>query len=183
MTVFSYIGIPYAEDIIRFVIITALLSAANSGLYAASRMMYSLSVKKQLSQVFSKLSKSGTPIIALMVTMIGSLPGLLSEKFGAEFIFKNLLGVAAFTMVVVWMSICLAQYNFRRQWYKVGHRKEELKFVAPLFPIVPILGFIFCGITGISMAVEPEMLPGFISCLIFIAACYISHYVLYRNKS
>lgn len=183
VTVFSHIGIPYAEDIIRFVIITALLSAANSGLYAASRMMYSLSVKKQLPQVFSRLSKSGTPVIALMVTMVGSLPGLLSEKFGAEFIFKNLLGVAAFTMVVVWMSICLSQYNFRRQWYKAGHRKEDLKFVAPLFPVVPILGFIFCGITGVSMAADPEMLPGFIGCLIFIAACYISHYVLYRNKA
>ncbi len=40
VTVFTYIGIPHAEDIIRFVIITALLSAANSGLYAASRMMW-----------------------------------------------------------------------------------------------------------------------------------------------
>jgi S-methylmethionine transporter len=45
VTVFNYIGIPYADDIIRFVIITALLSAANSGLYAASRMMWSLSDK------------------------------------------------------------------------------------------------------------------------------------------
>ena len=181
VTVFAYIGIPYAEDIIRFVIITALLSAANSGLYAASRMMYSLSVKKQLPQVFSKLSKSGTPIIALLVTMIGSLPGLLSEQFGAEVIFKNLLGVAAFTMVVVWMSICWSQFNFRRQWYKAGHSKNELKFVAPLFPIVPILGFVFCLITGISMAADPEMLPGFVGCLLFIAGCYVSHYALYRK--
>ena len=45
VTVFNYIGIPYADDIIRFVIITALLSVANSGLYAASRMMWSLSSK------------------------------------------------------------------------------------------------------------------------------------------
>jgi S-methylmethionine transporter len=48
VTVFNYIGIPYAEDIIRFVIITALLSAANSGLFAASRMMWSLSTQNQL---------------------------------------------------------------------------------------------------------------------------------------
>ncbi|PWF32569.1 S-methylmethionine permease, partial [Yersinia pestis] len=53
VTVFQHIGIPYAEDIIRFVIITALLSAANSGLFAASRMMWSLSYSKQLPAVFS----------------------------------------------------------------------------------------------------------------------------------
>lgn len=57
VTVFNYIGIPYADDIIRFVIITALLSAANSGLYAASRMMWSLSEQKLLPSVFATLSK------------------------------------------------------------------------------------------------------------------------------
>ena len=52
VTVFNYIGIPYAEDIIRFVIITALLSAANSGLFAASRMMWSLSAKINYQKYF-----------------------------------------------------------------------------------------------------------------------------------
>lgn len=183
VTVFQYIGIPYADHIIRFVIITALLSAANSGLYAASRMMWSLSSQKQLPSIFSKLTTSGTPIIALIVTMFGAIPGLLSEQFAPETIFKNLLGVAAFTMVIVWMSICWSQFNFRRQWYKDGHSVSELKFAAPLFPVLPILGFVFCLITGLSMALDPEMLPGFIGCLIFVAGCYLSHYIFYRNQN
>ena len=181
VTVFTYIGIPYAEDIIRFVIITALLSAANSGLYAASRMMWSLSDKKQLPTVFSKLNHRGIPFVAIIVTMFGAIPGLLSEQFAPETIFKNLLGIAAFTMVIVWMSICLSQFNFRRQWYKQGRTAKELGFAAPLFPIVPILGFVFCFITGISMATDPEMLPGFIGCLLFIAGCYLSYYLFYRK--
>ncbi|MDM1757282.1 MULTISPECIES: amino acid permease [unclassified Acinetobacter] len=182
VTVFNHIGIPYAEDIIRFVIITALLSAANSGLFAASRMMWSLSAKKQLPTVFSKLNARGIPYIAVMVTMLGALPGLLSEHFAPETIFKNLLGVAAFTMVVVWMSICWSQFNFRREWYKSGRRKEELGFAAPLFPIVPILGFVFCFITCISMVFDPDMMVGFICCLIFIACCYASYAYLYKDS-
>lgn len=182
VTVFNYIGIPYADDIIRFVIITALLSAANSGLYAASRMMWSLSDQRQLPRIFSRLSNSGTPIIALIVTMFGAIPGLLSEYFAPETIFQNLLGVAAFTMVIVWMSICWSQFNFRRQWYKAGHSISELKFAAPLYPIVPILGFIFCLITGLSMAADPNMQAGFIGCLVFIAACYLSHFIFYRDR-
>ena len=183
VTVFQHIGIPYAEDIIRFVIITALLSAANSGLFAASRMMWSLSYNKQLPAVFSKVNSRGIPYVAVIVTMIGGMPGLLSEQFAPETIFKNLLGVAAFTMVVVWMSICLSQFNFRRQWYKEGKTAKDLAFAAPLFPIVPILGFIFCLITCISMIFDPEMLTGFICCMIFIIACYISYYTLYHNKN
>ncbi|SSR33443.1 amino acid transporter [Acinetobacter baumannii] len=183
VTVFNYIGIPYADDIIRFVIITALLSAANSGLYAASRMMWSLSEQKLLPGVFATLSKSGTPIVALVVTMFGAIPGLLSEQFAPETIFKNLLGVAAFTMVIVWMSICLSQFNFRRQWYRSGHTVSDLKYAAPLFPIVPILGFLFCFITCLSMAADPEMRAGFIGCLIFTALCYLSYFIFYRNKA
>lgn len=181
VTVFNNIGIPYAEDIIRFVIITALLSAANSGLFAASRMMYSLSAKRQLPKVFSRVNLRGIPYVAVTVTMFGALPGLLSEQFAPETIFKNLLGIAAFTMVVVWMSICLSQFNFRRQWYKQGHTAKDLAFAAPLYPIVPILGFVFCFITCMSMIFDPEMLLGFIGCMLFIMGCYISYFVLYKK--
>lgn len=183
VTVFNFIGIPYAEDLMRFVIITALLSTANSGLYAASRMMWALSIQKQLPRIFSKLTASGTPVIAILVTMIGGLPGLLSEQFGADVIFKNLLGVAAFTMVIVWMSICLSQFNFRRQWKKEGHLLSELKFKTPWYPVLPILGFVCCGITAISMTFDPEMLIGFIGCLVFMLACYLSYYQLYHPAS
>ncbi|SPL72317.1 amino acid permease [Acinetobacter stercoris] len=183
VTVFNFIGIPYAEDIMRFVIITALLSTANSGLYAASRMMWALSVQNQLPKVFSKLTKSGTPVIAILVTMIGGLPGLLSEQFGADVIFKNLLGVAAFTMVIVWMSICWSQYNFRKRWLKSGHHLDDLKFKTPWYPFVPILGFITCTATGLSMACDPEMISGFIGCLVFMAGCYASYYWLYHKKN
>ncbi|WP_122898247.1 amino acid permease [Acinetobacter sp. B51(2017)] len=183
VAVFQHIGIPYAEDVIRFVIITALLSAANSGLFAASRMMWSLSYNKQLPAVFSKVNKRGIPYVAVCVTMIGGMPGLLSEQFAPETIFTNLLGIAAFTMVVVWMSICLSQFNFRRQWYKQGRKKEELGFAAPLFPVVPILGFMFCFITCMSMVFDPTLQVSFVLCLLFIAACYASYYAFYHNKA
>ncbi len=51
VVVLDSIGIPYAADIMNFVILTALLSVANSGLYAATRMLFSLSVEKMASPV------------------------------------------------------------------------------------------------------------------------------------
>lgn len=182
VTVFSYMGIPYAEHIIRFVIITALLSAANSGLFAASRMMWSLSVKKQLPEFFGKLTRSGTPIVAILVTMFGAIPGLLSEQFAPKAIFENLLGVAAFTMVIVWIAICVCQFNFCRQWYKKGKTKADLKLATPLFPLTPIIGFSFCLLTCISMLADQNMRAGFYSCIVFIIVCYLSYYFLYRKN-
>ncbi len=40
--VFQYVGVPFAPDIMNFVIITALLSAGNSGLFSCARMLFSL---------------------------------------------------------------------------------------------------------------------------------------------
>ncbi|GAA5002521.1 amino acid permease [Acinetobacter puyangensis] len=177
VSVFSRIGIPYAEDLIRFVIITALLSAANSGLFAASRMLWSLSSTQKLPAVFSRLSRTGTPMIAICVTMMGAIPGLLSEFYAPEVIFTNLLNIAAFTMVIVWISICVSQFNFRRQWYKSGHTVSQLKFAAPLYPLTPILGGIFCVLTCLSMATDSNMRASFIGCLMIVALCYISYFI------
>ncbi|WP_349629769.1 amino acid permease, partial [Lysinibacillus sp. D4A1_S13] len=41
VTVFDRVGVPYAADLMNFVILTALLSAATSGLYASARMLWS----------------------------------------------------------------------------------------------------------------------------------------------
>ena len=129
------------------------------------------------------MEENGIMLPVVSLTMNYKKPARYDDLLTIKTIFKNLLGIAAFTMVIVWMSICLSQFNFRRQWYKDGHTAKELGFAAPLFPIVPILGFVFCFITGISMATDPEMLPGFIGCLIFIAGCYLSYYIFYRKQN
>ncbi len=56
VAVFDNIGIPYAADIMNFVILTAVLSVANSGLYAATRMLWSLSKNEMAPAFLKKLS-------------------------------------------------------------------------------------------------------------------------------
>ena len=56
VVVFDHIGIPYAADFMNFVILTAILSAANSGLYASSRMLWSLSEERTLPKKLAKLT-------------------------------------------------------------------------------------------------------------------------------
>ncbi|PNB48419.1 amino acid permease, partial [Pseudomonas sp. GW456-E7] len=69
VAVFAEIGIPYAADIMNFVILTALLSVANSGLYASTRMMWSLANENMISSRFKKVTSKGIPLNALMISM------------------------------------------------------------------------------------------------------------------
>lgn len=177
--VFERMGIPYAADIMNFVIITALLSTANSGLYAASRMMWSLSQQNMLPKTFGKLTRRGIPLNALMFSMIGGLASLLTSVFAAETIYTHLLSIAAFTMVVVWMSVAVSHYRFRKQFLAQGGQLHDLTYRAPFFPVVPIAAFVLCFITCLGMAFDPSLLGGLIGCLLFIAGCYASYYKWY----
>lgn len=76
-------GIPYAADIMNFVIVTAILSTANSGLYASGRMIYGLS-QKDVFPLFAKLNASCTPTYALYLSLGVTLIGMLTEAFAPE---------------------------------------------------------------------------------------------------
>ena len=78
--VFEKVGIPYAADIFNFVILTAILSAANSGLYASGRMLWSLSNEKTLPACFAKVNKRGVPLTALSVSMLGGVLALFLQR-------------------------------------------------------------------------------------------------------
>lgn len=177
--VFERMGIPYAADIMNLVIISALLSTANSGLYAASRMLWSLSQQNMLPKTFGQLTRRGIPLNALMFSMIGGVASLLTSVFAAQTIYTHLLSIAAFTMVIVWMSVAVSHYRFRRQFVAQGGQLHALKYRAPFFPVVPIAAFVLCLMTCLGMAFDPELRGGLIGCLLFIAGCYGSYYLWY----
>ena len=134
VTVFTYIGIPYSADIMNFVIITALLSAANSGLYAASRMLWTLSDQGHLPKQFSALTRMGTPLNAIIVSMAGGAASLLSSVFAPNTIYLALVSISGLAVVVVWMSIAASQLAFRRDFVARGGNLADLKAVAGCMP-------------------------------------------------
>ncbi|MCR8998133.1 amino acid permease, partial [Brevibacillus laterosporus] len=92
--VFDKIGIPYAADMMTFVILTALLSVANSGLYAATRMLWSLSKTDMASPTLGKVNKKGVPMNALLLTFSISLLSLLSSVFAENTVYLWLISLA-----------------------------------------------------------------------------------------
>lgn len=111
VVVFDRIGIPYAADFMNFVILTAILSAANSGLYASSRMLWSLSEERTLPKKLAKLTSKGIPLNALILSMIGGILSLLSSVIAPETVYLVLVSISGLAVVIVWMGIlCLTIY-------------------------------------------------------------------------
>ncbi|KZE44753.1 amino acid permease [Brevibacillus parabrevis] len=156
VVVFDSIGIPYAADIMNFVVLTALLSVANSGLYAATRMLYSLSNEKMASRKLAIVNRKGIPMNALIITFAISLLSLLSGFFAEDTVFMVLLSIAGLGAQVGWISISASQLAFRRHYLRNGGKLEDLKFRTPLYPVLPLVSLILNLTVLVSLAFDPE---------------------------
>lgn len=182
VTVFSAVGIPFAADIMNFVIITALLSAGNSGLFSCARMLYSLADEGHAPQAFRRLTRRGIPLIALSVSMVGGIASLISSVVAPETVYLVLVSVAGFAVVGVWMSITTSHYFHRRAFVRNGGDVSALAYRAPLFPLVPILAFTLCVISLVGIALDPNQVAALYFGIPFVAACYGYFYFRHGRK-
>ncbi len=136
------IGIPWAADIINFVILTAILSAANSGLYASGRMLWSLANENTLPRAFARVNKRGVPMLAITVSMVGGLLALVSSVVAPDTVFVALSAISGFAVVAVWLSICASHFVFPSPSSSAGQIAGQSGLRAPLYPLTPVLGFL-----------------------------------------
>lgn len=182
VVVFDSIGIPYAADIMNFVVLTALLSVANSGLYAATRMLYALSNEGMASKKLAAVTKKGIPMNALSITFAIALLSLLSGFFAENTVFMVLLSIAGLGAQVGWISISASQLAFRRHYLKNGGKLEDLKFRTPLYPIVPIVSLVLNLTVLVSLAFDPEQRIALYCGIPFMIIAIIVYQLHYKKK-
>ncbi|KAB7705541.1 amino acid permease [Bacillus aerolatus] len=182
VTVFDMVGIPYAADIMNFVILTAILSVGNTGLFACTRILYSLSESGMAPKLFTKLNKRGVPSNALLVTLGFALVSLLTSFVAADTLFVVLLAISGIGGTLTWMSIAYAQIRFRKQYVKEGGKVEELKFRVRLYPFVPILCIIMCFSIFVFTAFDPTQRTSLYWGFGFVGACYLYYHLWHTKK-
>ncbi|XHU80982.1 amino acid permease [Peribacillus simplex] len=141
--VFERAGLAFAASVMNAVVLTSLLSAGNSGLYASTRMLWSMAKDKQAPKFLAKVNRRGIPMNALIITsLIGGL-AFLTSIFG-DHVFTWLLNASGLTGFIAWIGIAISHYRFRRAYVAQGGDLNELKYKAKWFPFGPILSFTLC---------------------------------------
>lgn len=180
--VFDLTGFSHSADIMNFVILTALLSAANSGLYAASRMLWTLSDQGHISEKFSRLTNRGTPLIAIVFSMAGAGASLLSSFIAPGTVYLALVSVSGLAVVLVWISISVSQIYFRRDYIRQGGDINMLKFRVRLFPLVPSVSIILCLLACVGIAFDPSQRVAIYFSIPFVALCYLFFWLKKNNE-
>ncbi|MFI5826318.1 amino acid permease [Streptomyces sp. NPDC051578] len=126
------IGIAHAGQIMNVIVLTAVLSCLNSGLYTASRMAFSLGERGDAPKAFAKVSKNGVPTAAILGSVVF---GFLAVYFNYAFpdtVFDFLLNSSGAIALFVWLVICLTQLRMRRILEREAPEKLTVKMW--LFP-------------------------------------------------
>ncbi|TYC50140.1 amino acid permease [Weissella muntiaci] len=141
-TVFQKAGLAAAASIMNAVILTSVISSANSWLYAASRMLYSLAQEKHAPKIFGRANiKTGVPVPAVLATVVIGAFAFLTSFAGPD-IYFYLVAASGLSGFIAWVGIAVAHFRFRRAFIAQGHDLNELKYQAKWFPIGPIIALV-----------------------------------------
>lgn len=186
--IFERGGIAFAAALMNAVILTAILSAGNSGLYASTRMLFSLAQEGKAPKVFAKVSKNGVPIPALLATAAIGLFGFLTAIMGQGEAYEWLVKISGLSGFIVWVGIAVCHYRFRRAYVRQGKDLADLPYRAPWFPIGPIVALVLCIIVILGQGYEAiadqswgEVLGAYIGLPVFLAVWW-GHALLTKDK-
>lgn len=142
--VFKQYGISFAASLINGVILIAILSAGNSGMYASTRMLWFLSKRNHVPAIFSKVNKRGVPIYALLATTIVAMLGFLSSFYGNGIVYYWLINASSLSGFIAWLGIAISHYRFRKAYIQQGKNLAELPYLAKGYPYAPLIAFGLC---------------------------------------
>ncbi|MBY0377242.1 MAG: amino acid permease [Gammaproteobacteria bacterium] len=144
--VFKNSGIAFVASLMNGVILVAILSAGNSGMYASTRMLWYLSHQKHVPKIFSKVSERGIPVYALLATAAVGLLAFLTSSFGNGVVYLWLLNASSLSGFIAWLGIAVSHYRFRKAYVLQGNDIKDLPYVAKGYPYAPLLAFALCVI-------------------------------------
>ncbi|MCI1945115.1 amino acid permease [Clostridium luticellarii] len=151
--VFQRAGIAGAASLMNAIILTSVLSAGNSGMYASSRMLYSMAKDKKAPVWLARVNSRGVPVNSLILTTIVASACFLTGLYAETTVYVWLVAASGLAGFVAWLGIALCHYRFRKAYTAQKRDFSKLKYKAKLFPLGPIIALILCIIVILGQGI------------------------------
>src|SRR5215207_3685897 len=114
VSAFKLMGIPYADHIMNAVVLTAVLSCLNSGLYTSSRMLFVLAARREAPVALMSVNSRGVPMAAILASTVVGFLCVIAAAVSPDRVFSFLLNSSGAVILFVYLLICLSQLRMRR---------------------------------------------------------------------
>lgn len=152
--IFSGLGIPAAPHILNAVVITAALSAINSDIFGAGRILFGLARQGHAPQSFGKVSRHGVPWMTVVMMAGILLAGVLLNALIPKDVFMLIASIATFATVWVWVMILASHVAMKREISRSGLPASE--FPSPWWPTASVLTIAFMALVITVLGVFEE---------------------------
>lgn len=160
--------------------ITAAVSAINSDVFGAGRMLFGMSSRGQAPQVFQKISKNGVPWMTVVVMAGVLLIGVLLNYLIPENVFLIIASIATFATVWVWLMILLSQVAMRRKMSK--EQIKALDFPVIGWPYAPAFAIAFMLFILAMMGYFPDSRPALYVGITWLVLLCIAYNIWVKPK-
>ncbi|ORX90603.1 lysine-specific permease [Basidiobolus meristosporus CBS 931.73] len=141
-TVFKLIGFAPATHLMNAIVLLTLLSAGNSGVYAATRTLWVLANEDKAPKFLKRVSRNGIPLFALAFTALISCLSFATSLFGNQVVYNWLLNASGITGFIAWFGISVSHFRFRKAFVAQGNDIQQLPYRAMFYPFGPIFATI-----------------------------------------
>ena len=149
---FTQMGIPYADHIMNAVVLTAVLSCLNSGMYTASRMLFVLAARREAPARLVNVTRRGVPAAAILTSSVIGFLCVIAAAVSPNTIFAFLLNSSGAIILFVYLLIAISQIILR---YRTPD--AELKVKMWLFPVVSIITAVAIVAILVQMGLQADV--------------------------
>jgi len=147
-------GIPGAATVMNAIVLTAVLSALNSGLYASSRMLFALTKRGDAPKALTRLSRNGVPVRAILVGTVFGYASVVMSYVSPDRVFQFLVDSYGTVAIFVYVLIAVSQLRLRARLERESPERLRVRmWCYPYLTWVAIVGMV--GIV-VAMAFIPE---------------------------
>ncbi|MFO1408574.1 MAG: amino acid permease [Steroidobacteraceae bacterium] len=180
-TALERMGYGGAHVIMNAVVLVAVLSCLNSGLYVTSRALFGLAKYGDAPQWLVQVNSRKVPARAIIVASLFSYGALAAGRLSPDTVFSFLLNSSGVTMMLLYLLVCAAQLRLRRQFEASAPEKLQIRMW--LHPWGTLLAVAALVAIMVFMGLAPDLASQLWMSLLVAAGFVLAYFVFGRHRA
>jgi GABA permease len=162
------------------VVLTAVLSCLNSGMYTASRMLFVLAARREAPLQLVAVTKRGVPAVAILASSIVGFLCVIAAAISPDTVFAFLLNSSGAIILFIYCLIGISQIVLR---YRSGSEGLRVKmWLFPMLSILTVAGIVaIVAQMGIQEDSRSQLILSLLSWAIVIAFYFANKWFIARR--
>jgi L-asparagine transporter-like permease len=176
----AVVGIPGAATLMKFVVLTAVLSCLNSGIYVTSRVLFTLAAKGDAPQALVVLNGRKVPARAILAGVVFGYAAMAASVLSPQVVFNFLVNASGAIALVNYLMVALAEIKLHQKL----QREAPERLVLPMW-FFPYASWTTAGVIVavlVAMAITPDLQSQFFSSAVAVGVAFAAFVVFRRGK-